>query len=140
MNQSCTVIWNGAQSYSFKVSNGVRQGAVTSPILFSVYINGLFRKLRSSGLGCHLFGQFCGCLGYVDDLLVLSESGHRRFFPPIFRGALEDCTAETRKCVALLQLITLKSHRIDLKRCTTFVETVHCFRSSRNFGGGLKPS
>ena len=74
MNQSCTVIWNGAQSYSFKVSNGVRQGAVTSPILFSVYINGLFRKLRSSGLGCHLFGQFCGCFGYADDILLLSGS------------------------------------------------------------------
>ena len=73
-NQSCNVKWNGALSFEFTVSNGVRQGAVSSPTLFSLYINELFTVLRSSGLGCRLNGQFYGCFGYADDLLLLSAS------------------------------------------------------------------
>ena len=35
-NQSCNVRWNGKFSHTFPVSNGVRQGAVSSPILFCI--------------------------------------------------------------------------------------------------------
>ena len=73
-NQSCSVKWNGSLSSRFTVTNGVRQGAVSSPILFSVYIYDLFTVLRSSGLGCRLNGHFLGCFGYADDLLLLSAS------------------------------------------------------------------
>ena len=73
-NQSCCVKWNGSLSSAFSVSNGVRQGAVSSPVLFSVYIDDLFSILRGSGLGCSLYGQFYGCFGYADDLLLLSAS------------------------------------------------------------------
>ena len=73
-NQSCNVKWNGCLSRCFTVSNGVRQGAVSSPILFSLYIDQLFSVLRSSGLGCRLNNQYYGCLGYADDLLLLSAS------------------------------------------------------------------
>ena len=73
-HQSCTVKWNGCLSNTFTVTNGVRQGAVSSPILFSLYIDELFKILRSSGLGCRLNNQFYGCLGYADDLLLLSAS------------------------------------------------------------------
>ena len=73
-NQSCDVRWNGSSSEKFKVSNGVRQGAVSSPILFSLYINDLFRLLRQSRLGCRLFNIFLGCFGYADDLFLLSAS------------------------------------------------------------------
>ena len=41
-NQQCDVKWGGKYSTRFPVSNGVRQGAVSSAILFSVYINDLF--------------------------------------------------------------------------------------------------
>ena len=37
--------WNGAVSEPFCVSNGVRQSGVLSPVLFSVYINGL-KKMK----------------------------------------------------------------------------------------------
>ena len=73
-NQCCDVKWNGALSDRFQVRNGVRQGAVSSPILFSVYINDLFLALRRSGLGCRMNGIFYGCLGYADDLLLVSAS------------------------------------------------------------------
>ena len=47
---------------------------MSSPVLFSVYVNELFGILNSSGLGCKVAGQFLGCLGYADDLLLLSAS------------------------------------------------------------------
>ena len=44
-------------------------------LLFSVYIDGWLRQLRSSGLGCYVDHFFFGCLGYADDLLIMSASG-----------------------------------------------------------------
>ena len=61
-NQSCDVKWNGKYSAIFSVSNGLRQGAVSSPLLFSVYIDGLLVRLRNSGLGCYIDLNFLGCL------------------------------------------------------------------------------
>ena len=52
-HQSMCIRWNGAVSEPFCVSNGVRQGGVLSPVLFSVYINGLLCTLQESGVGCH---------------------------------------------------------------------------------------
>ena len=68
------VRWNGVFSESFHVSNGVRQGGVLSPVLFSVYVDGLLCKLRDSGVGCHLGCKFVGCVCYADDLALLAPS------------------------------------------------------------------
>ena len=54
VNQICVVQWAGVKSKSFKVANGVRQGAVLSPTLFSLYIDELYVKLLNSGFGCHI--------------------------------------------------------------------------------------
>ena len=73
-HQQCDVKWSEQHSYSFAVKNGVRQGAVSSAILFAVYINELLALLRSSGLGCHIHGVFFGALVFADDILLLSAS------------------------------------------------------------------
>ena len=73
-NQTCDVKWSSTYSYRFQVTNGVRQGAVSSPLLFSVYIDDLITLLRQSGFGCRLHKVFYGVLGYADDLLLLSAS------------------------------------------------------------------
>ena len=41
-NQSCYVNWGNEYSDSFNVLNGVKQGGVISPLLFSCYIDKFF--------------------------------------------------------------------------------------------------
>ena len=48
--------------------------AQLSHSLFSLYIDGLIRLLRKSGIGCRINAQYYGVLGYADDLLLLSAS------------------------------------------------------------------
>jgi hypothetical protein len=72
--QSCCVDWGGTKSKPFNVSCGIRQGAVLSPILFSIYIDELFKVLSCSGFGCHINGLFYGLIGYADDLVLLSPN------------------------------------------------------------------
>ena len=73
-NQECNVRWCNKYSDSFCVKNGVRQGAVSSGILFAIYINELLHLLRSLGLGCHINGVFYGALIFADDIILLSAS------------------------------------------------------------------
>ena len=70
--QTCCVDWGGTRSKPFKVSCGIRQGAVLSPILFSIYINDLFQLMEKSGFGCFINNIYYGIVGYADDLVLLS--------------------------------------------------------------------
>ena len=45
-NQSAAVSWEGTLSRRFTIRNGVRQGAVLSPVLFNFYTSELFEILR----------------------------------------------------------------------------------------------
>ena len=72
--QKCDVSWNGCKSFQFGVSNGVRQGAVSSPILFGIYVDKLIKMLRLSGLGCTIGKYYFGVIVYADDIILLSPS------------------------------------------------------------------
>ena len=72
--QSCDVQWNGKSSFKFGVKNGVRQGAVSSPILFGLYIDKLILLLRTSKLGCTIGASYFGIMVYADDIILLSPS------------------------------------------------------------------
>ena len=73
-NQSCYVKWGNEHSDSFNVSNGVKQGGVISPLLFSCYIDKLFSQLEHSGLGCHVGTSYAGAFGYADDIALVAPS------------------------------------------------------------------
>ena len=68
------VQWNSAHSTSFPLNNGIKQGGVLSPILFSMYIDCLLEKLKESGLGCHVGRTFAGTFAYADDIALISPS------------------------------------------------------------------
>ena len=61
-------------SEPFTASNGVWQGSVLSPILFSVYLDGLLTELLDSGVGCFWGCCFAGALCYADDAVLLVPS------------------------------------------------------------------
>lgn len=73
-NQTASVRWNSQTSEEFQIINGVRQGAVISPILFSFYMDGLYSILKENRSGCYVGSYFAGCIAYADDLLLLCPS------------------------------------------------------------------
>ena len=71
-SQRLKVRWGNSLSDPIGVSNGVRQGSVLSPILFSVYLDDLLEDLSQSGVGCYWGHMFVGALCYADDLVLLA--------------------------------------------------------------------
>ena len=55
----------------FTVGNGVEQGGVLYPILFTVYIDNLIKILKQRNVGCKIGNKFLGVFGYADDLTLL---------------------------------------------------------------------
>ena len=72
--QMANVRWKSNVSSQFPIRNGVRQGAIASPILFCFYMDRLFLLLKNSGSGCRISNFYAGAHGYADDLLFLCPS------------------------------------------------------------------
>ena len=73
-SQRLRVAFNDKASDWFSISNGVKQGGVLSPTLFSVYIDGMLDTIREKRLGCHVGNNCVGILGYADDVILLSPT------------------------------------------------------------------
>ena len=75
-NQSMRVKWKDSLSDNFSIGNGVCQGVVLSPLLFTlyVYIYMLFIRLQNLDLGCHVGPIFAGSFGYADDLALVAPT------------------------------------------------------------------
>ena len=72
--QNIRVRWNSTFSELFSVCNGVKQGGVLSPILFSLYLDKLLVELREFGIGCHMNGLFASAFIYADDITFIAPS------------------------------------------------------------------
>ena len=72
--QMANVRWKSSVSEKFSIRNGVRQGAIASPILFCFYMDRLFHLLKMSGSGCMIGNFYAGVHGYADDLLFICPS------------------------------------------------------------------
>ena len=66
--------WGSAMSDQFTALNGVRQGGVLSPILFSVYFDELMTRLKQQPAGCKIGSYFMGAICYADDVTLLCPS------------------------------------------------------------------
>lgn len=73
-HQSNQVRWGSVVSGEYRLGCGVRQGGLTSPRLFNLYMNQLIEELSSTGIGCHAGGVCVNNLSYADDMVLLSPS------------------------------------------------------------------
>ena len=92
--QCVQVRWNTHLSDPFSVSNGVKQGGILSPVLFSIDSDVLLCALRDSGVGCYLGHQFAGALAYADDVVILAPT----------RSALTSMLVIADQCARALDL------------------------------------
>ena len=63
-------MWNEAYSSHFLSINGVKQGRILYPFLFSIFINDLILELNRKD--CFVNHIFYGCIAYVDDIFLLA--------------------------------------------------------------------
>ena len=84
--QQLCIRWMGRSSEYFQVTNGVHQGGVLSPILFTIYFDSLL-EVQASSRGCYWGNHVAGVLCYADDLTILAPS------PDALRKMIADCEA-----------------------------------------------
>ena len=71
-----TVLLEGERSAAFNVEQVVAQGCRFSPILFSVFINGLLKEVEQAELGIELSnGAIIGGMLLADDFVGITDSG-----------------------------------------------------------------
>ena len=68
------VCWGNTNSTHFTAANSIKQGRVSSSILFNIYMDKLSIALNSSGIGGYLENVFLNNLSYTDDLCLISLS------------------------------------------------------------------
>jgi len=61
-----------APALAFHMLNGIRQGAILSPVLFCAYFDTLLSNLNAAGMGCHTSSSFVDTLASADDLVLLA--------------------------------------------------------------------
>ena len=93
--QHANVRWNEEFSSNFSMSNGVKQGAVLSAILYCFYVNGLFQILRKRKSGCWIQGTYHGIFGYADDNVLLAPS--TKALQEMIDTSVEYCNAHNLK-------------------------------------------
>ena len=125
LSQEMSVCWGPGRSKSFDVSNGVRQGGVLSPLLFSVYMDGLIEDLSQSGVGCYWGHHFVGAFCYADDVVLLAPcaSALRRMLD------ICSCFASSHGLVfnaSKTQLICFRSTKVFKYPPTITFENVTC--------------
>ena len=72
-SQQLCIQWGKTRSSFFTISNGVRQGGILFPILFSVYMDDMSNLLISSDIGCLLDKVCFNHVFYEDDLCLIAQ-------------------------------------------------------------------
>ena len=73
-NMKGKVKWNFFISERFDVYNGVKQGGVLSPSLFSLYMDELIKLIHNTGVGCYVGDIPSAVFIYADDIVLLTPN------------------------------------------------------------------
>ena len=123
--QKVCVNFNSTTSDYFSVSNGVKQGGVLSPTLYSVYVDGLLDLLKNSGMGCRIGNVYTGSISYADDLMLLSPSvqgldrmialceNYAKKFSIIFNGKKSKVMLFSKKSCKSLPDVIVSGERVE---------------------------
>jgi exonuclease III len=74
LHQSNQVRWADEMSAEYKLECGVRQGGITSPKLFNLYMDELIAGLSSMHAGCYIDGVSVNNISYADDMVLLAPA------------------------------------------------------------------
>ncbi len=70
---SCEVKVGAGCSGPFKVSCGLKQGCILSPLLFSLFINSVVARLKEAEVGVKCGIKLISMLFYADDAVIFAE-------------------------------------------------------------------
>ena len=151
LEQQCNVRWGSHESETFNISNGVRQGAVSSPVLFSLYIDALFTILQDSGYGCHIDHLYYGVFAYADDIVLLSPSrtGLQQMLNICYRFFCDhgiaistnpDLSKSKTKCMAFNineRPVNISLNGLDIPWVASYKHLGHLIHDSEDWGHDL---
>ena len=72
-DQACIKV-DGKIGKPFKISQGVRQGCVLSPLLFNIFMAGLAKELSNKDSGLKLDSKKINSIFWADDIVLLTEN------------------------------------------------------------------
>ena len=110
------VVYDGEHSDTWRTMSGVRQGAVTSAYLFSLYLDDVLTELHKQCHSCFLGWNKINVLAYADDLVVFcpTVSGLKSLL-----GSLERCVAKHRLMINVdktkFMVFETKRGNLDIK-------------------------
>ena len=85
------VKWNGSVSTEFRVTRGIRQGSVLSPILFTMFLDDLLNDLTNTNHGVRIAQYLFNHFAYADDINLLAAS------VPGLQGLIDICCSYARR-------------------------------------------
>ena len=114
--------WGNTFSTFFRVSNGVKQGGIISPVLFNVYMDDLSCALNRSNIGGRIGGEIVNHLSYADDLclICLSSAGMQKLLNVCSNYATEHSLSYNANKSYSLCFKAIKATTIKFERPTLY--------------------